>query len=280
MSIAAGRIPAGAASWIHVHPAVTQVTYLVHGGLTVSMKEPDGEPYCQDLTAGQATVSQPGTLLQLKNTSEAPAEVLYIVSPPYVFEMQGESVTHDDAILVAKSWTELEAAQYTAPALEISRYEATARRAEAKRRLAALKGRGPKPLAQEVIRTLSRKLDYLAPDGSEIRLCVAGDNGGFAHCTLPAGAVSGPVRHRTVEELWYVLEGEGEVWRGREGGEQRTDAVKAGDSLRIPVGTSFQFRASGTHPLELLLATMGVWPGSQEAVPVDGRWPPTVRTGA
>ena len=52
-----------------------------------------------------------------------------------------------------------------------------------------------------------------APDGSEIRELVRTDAASLAHCTLPPGAVSRAVRHRTVEELWYVLSGRGEIWR-------------------------------------------------------------------
>jgi mannose-6-phosphate isomerase-like protein (cupin superfamily) len=67
-----------------------------------------------------------------------------------------------------------------------------------------------------------------------------------------------------VEELWYGLGGTGEIWRRRDGEPSRVDDVKAGDSVRIPVGVSFQFRASQHANLELLLATMPPWPGVQE----------------
>jgi mannose-6-phosphate isomerase-like protein (cupin superfamily) len=271
MSIASGRIGPRVHSWVHTHPAVTQVTYLNAGELTIRMKDPtDTEPYDLELQAGQAVVSQPGTLFQLRNDSEANADVLYIVSPSYVFEMEGDEVQHDDAILVARTWEELVAADYEVPALEVSAYEARSRRAESKRRLALKKGHGPRALAKEDIKSLDSEYDYLAPDGSEIRLLVGGEHGGFAHCFLPAGKISAPVAHRTVEELWYVLEGVGEIWRARDG-EARTDAISRGDSFRIPVGTSFQFRASAASDLKLLLATMPPWPGSQEAVPAKNR---------
>ena len=52
-----------------------------------------------------------------------------------------------------------------------------------------------------------------APDGSEIRELVAGGRASMVHCTLPPGGVSLAVRHRTVEELWFVTAGRGEVWR-------------------------------------------------------------------
>jgi mannose-6-phosphate isomerase-like protein (cupin superfamily) len=94
MSIATGRIGPKVHSWVHIHPAVTQVTYVYSGGLTVRMRDASSpEPYDLELRPGQAVVSEPGTLFQLRNDSDAAAEVLYIVSPSYVFEMEGGEVT-------------------------------------------------------------------------------------------------------------------------------------------------------------------------------------------
>lgn len=273
MSVAAGRIHPGRPSRIHVHPAVTQITYCVSGRLETRMREAGAsEPYVLEVEAGQAVVSEPGTLLQLAAPGDEVAEVLYIVSPSYVFEMAGDRIVHDDAIPVADGWDEIEAKGEEAPTPSLTPYEARALRAEAHRRLAARKGQGPAPLDAEAVVSLPEAYDHLAPDGSEIRLLVGGENGGLCHCVLRRGRVSAPVRHRTIEELWYVLEGSGEVWRGRDA-ERRIDPVRAGDSVRIPVGTSFQFRA-GDSDLKLLLATMPPWPGPQEAVAADGEWAP------
>jgi|GEM_PF-325551 len=271
MSIAAGRIGPRVHSWVHIHPAVTQVTYVRSGSLTVRMKDiASPEAYDLALEPGQAVVSQPGTLFQLRNDSETAAEVLYIVSPSYVFEMEEGEVKHDDAILVARTWEEVAAANYDLRALQADPYEAGARRAEALRRVGMRKGVITAPLEIEEVCSLKAEYDYLAPDGSEIRLLVAGEQGSLAHCVLPAGKASAPVRHRTVEELWYVLEGSGEVWRGRDGEAHRQDAIRAGDSIRIPVGVAFQFRAGADGDLKLLLTTMPPWPGAQEAVRVPG----------
>ena len=268
MSIAAGRIGPGIESWVHVHPAVWQVTYVVSGMLRIRTKNATAvEEYELLLRTGQAAVVEAGTLVQLRNTGDVPADVLYIVSPSYVFELEDGKVVHDDAVLVVKSWEELA----TPPRPQISAYEAVASRAESMRRLAASKGKKPPPLASQNVRSLMQKYDYLAPDGSEIRLLVDGEHGGFAHCVLPAGKVSVPVRHRTVEELWYVIEGQGEIWRRREE-DERVDQIRAGDSVSITVGTSFQFRAAASADLKLLLATMPPWPGKQEAVSVQGKW--------
>ena len=57
----------------------------------------------------------------------------------------------------------------------------------------------------------------IAPDGSEVRLLLTDEQGAtrcsVAEVSIAAGEVSRPVRHRTVEEAWYVVEGAGQVWR-------------------------------------------------------------------
>ncbi len=58
-------------------------------------------------------------------------------------------------------------------------------------------------------RELAGGRDALAPDGSEIRLLSETSRGSMVHCTLGPGEVSAPVAHRTVEEVWYFLEGTG-----------------------------------------------------------------------
>ena len=55
--------------------------------------------------------------------------------------------------------------------------------------------------------------NYLAPNKSKIRLLPNGVYGSLAHCTLPAGATTKAVRHETVEEHWYFIHGQGEVYR-------------------------------------------------------------------
>ena len=114
--------------------------------------------------------------------------------------------------------------------------------------------------------------DDVAPDGSQIRLLHSLDGASVVHCTLPVGAVSIPVRHRTVEEVWFFLAGAGQVWRKQGEREQVLD-VAPGVSLTIPLGTQFQFRNTGDVPLEFLITTTPPWPGEDEAVLLDaGRW--------
>ncbi len=113
-----------------------------------------------------------------------------------------------------------------------------------------------------------------APDGSEVRPLLATGGGSMVHVTLPAGATSLAVKHRTVEELWYCLAGRGEFWR-RLGDRQAVVPLAPGTSLSLPVGTHFQFRALGSEPLRCLLVTMPPWPGEGEAVRVPDHWPTT-----
>ena len=53
----------------------------------------------------------------------------------------------------------------------------------------------------------------VAPDGSDVRVLLRVDAGGMAHFELAPGRVSQAVRHRTVEEIWYVIGGRGKMWR-------------------------------------------------------------------
>ena len=112
----------------------------------------------------------------------------------------------------------------------------------------------------------------LAPDGSQIRELVRVKGGSLVHCLLPPGATSRAVVHATVEEVWYVAQGRGEVWRADETGESVVD-VEPGVALGIETGCRFQFRNIGDNALCILIVTMPPWPGAHEARPALGRWP-------
>jgi mannose-6-phosphate isomerase-like protein (cupin superfamily) len=117
--------------------------------------------------------------------------------------------------------------------------------------------------------------DVIAPDGSDVRVLARTQRGGMAHFELAPGRASDPIRHRTVDEIWFVLSGRGEIWRKQDGREEIV-TLEQGVSLTIPVGTHFQFRASGDIALEAVGVTMPPWPGDDEAVPVPGIWASSV----
>ena len=122
---------------------------------------------------------------------------------------------------------------------------------------------------------LPRDYDVLAPDGSEVRILLSLQRGGMAHFRLHPGQVSQAVRHRTVEEIWYVLSGSGEMWRSHNGDEDTT-LLSPGICVTIPLGTSFQFRSTGNESLTAVAITMPPWPGDDEAEIMAGKWSPMV----
>jgi mannose-6-phosphate isomerase-like protein (cupin superfamily) len=114
----------------------------------------------------------------------------------------------------------------------------------------------------------------IAPDGSAVRVLLELAGGGMAHFELAPGETAKAVCHRTVEEIWFILSGRGEMWR-EQAGREEVVALSRGVSLTIPVGTRFQFRTLGPEPLAAVAVTMPPWPGEGEAVIVQGPWQPT-----
>jgi mannose-6-phosphate isomerase-like protein (cupin superfamily) len=111
----------------------------------------------------------------------------------------------------------------------------------------------------------------VAPDGSNVRVLLSLSAGSMAHFELAPGQVSHAVVHRTVEEVWFVLAGCGEMWR-KQGEREEIVPLEPGVCLTIPVGTQFQFRASAAQPVSAVAVTMPPWPGEGEAVAVTGPW--------
>ncbi len=122
---------------------------------------------------------------------------------------------------------------------------------------------------------LPAQRDAVAPDGSDVRVLLRLSGGSMAHYELAAGQTSLAVTNQTVEEIWFFLGGQGQMWRGTEEREEIVD-VAAGVCVTIPLGTRFQFRALGDGPLTAVGVTIPPWPGQDEARVVDGQWTPTV----
>jgi mannose-6-phosphate isomerase-like protein (cupin superfamily) len=118
------------------------------------------------------------------------------------------------------------------------------------------------------------KLDVIALDGSEVRVLCGLSRGGLAVFSLAPYAVSKPVAHRTIEEIWYFIAGRGRFWRKLGGAEEITE-IGPGVSISLPTGTRFQYRCDGAEALVAVAVTMPPWPGADEAYLVDGIWPPT-----
>jgi mannose-6-phosphate isomerase-like protein (cupin superfamily) len=111
----------------------------------------------------------------------------------------------------------------------------------------------------------------IAPDGSAVRVLLGVSGGTMAHFELSAGKTSLAVAHRTVEEIWFVVTGRGELWR-KDDAREEVVALEPGVCVTLPPGTHFQFRASPTEGVGIVAATIPRWPGGDEAERVPGRW--------
>src|SRR5215218_10347004 len=116
--------------------------------------------------------------------------------------------------------------------------------------------------------------DTVAPDGSRVRVLLRLPAGSMAHFELGPGEVSRAQRHRTISEIWYIIQGLGQMWRHHDEGGSRVIELRPGTALTIPVGTAFQFRNTGGEPLAVIGVTMPPWPREDEAMDVAGPWAP------
>jgi mannose-6-phosphate isomerase-like protein (cupin superfamily) len=119
---------------------------------------------------------------------------------------------------------------------------------------------------------VERAIQVVAPDGSAVRpLCTLPGQASFARFDLAAGQVSQAVSHRTVQEIWYIVAGGGEMWR-RQHGKEEVTRLEPGTCLTIPSGTTFQFRAD-QWGLQVAAVTIPPWPDAAgEARLEQGLW--------
>jgi len=129
-------------------------------------------------------------------------------------------------------------------------------------------------------KVLSDVRDRVAPDGSDVRVLLRLAGGSMAHFSLGPAQTSVPVRHRTVEEIWYVVSGHGMMWRSLDGASD-TVTLRPGACVTIPLGAQFQFRSDADSELQIIGVTMPPWPlDAVEAVEADSRcWEPNVEPG-
>jgi mannose-6-phosphate isomerase-like protein (cupin superfamily) len=122
---------------------------------------------------------------------------------------------------------------------------------------------------------LPAKADAKSPAGADIRFIMDGTTGNMIHSTVPPGQTNRATVHATVSEFWFVLEGEGEIWRV-DATNERVTSLLPGVSIDISVGTAFQYRNVGDVPLTFICISMPPWPGDSEATHLEGHWQPTI----
>ena len=116
----------------------------------------------------------------------------------------------------------------------------------------------------------------IAPDGSAVRVLLGVAGGSMAHFELAAGETSRAISHKSVEEIWLVLSGAGELWR-KQAAREEIVTLSPGVCVSLPRTTHFQFRASQSEDVAIVATTIPRWPGDDEAEFVAGPWAPSVR---
>lgn len=77
----------------------------------------DSNQYLSKLKEQEAVLTSPGTFFQLVNSYNETCRVLYIVCPDYLFEMSGDQILYNDAIVLDEGWDELARLNWEPPTL-------------------------------------------------------------------------------------------------------------------------------------------------------------------
>jgi len=118
---------------------------------------------------------------------------------------------------------------------------------------------------------LPENRDAVAPDGFDVKILLTLTKGGLAYFELAPNMISKAGSHHSIEEIWYFLKGQGEMWRKLNDYEEIV-RVEPGTCITIPTGTHFQVRSIGAEPLSAIGVTMPPWPGPDEWYAVKGKW--------
>ena len=102
------------------------------------------------------------------------------------------------------------------------------------------------------IQNINRVASFTTKDGSEIRELLAHRNScvrnqSLAEARLPAGTATMPHLHPRTEEIYYILQGQGEMILGHE-----KQKVVPGDAIAIPPGVPHQIINHTGEPLIFL----------------------------
>jgi mannose-6-phosphate isomerase-like protein (cupin superfamily) len=121
---------------------------------------------------------------------------------------------------------------------------------------------------------LSTEPNAESPDGSaEIRHILTSPAGDLTHAVCRAGYTAAVHHLPELDEAYYVLAGEGEIWRATDDTEFVT-ALRPGRWVGMPAGTRFQYRADRGTTLVFLVMVLPSWREELFNVVEGGRWAP------
>jgi mannose-6-phosphate isomerase-like protein (cupin superfamily) len=84
------------------------------------------------------------------------------------------------------------------------------------------------------------------------------------HLLLPAGASEGRHRHAGVEEIYFILRGEGEVHV-----EDETAPIRKDDAVPVRLNQAHSIRNTGLQPLEIMIVGIAAQKGVLDTVEVN-----------
>lgn len=97
--------------------------------------------------------------------------------------------------------------------------------------------------------------DARSPAGAAICYLMDGERGNMIHSTVPTGQINKATVHKTISEFWYILEGQGEIWRD-DGEDNSVTTLTPVTAIDIPVSTAFQHRNTGEVDLKFICIAM------------------------
>ena len=102
--------------------------------------------------------------------------------------------------------------------------------------------------------------------GSEIRPLIDRTTSDIVQCSvaeelLPPGCAVRPHHHASTEEVYYILDGEGEMTVASE-----TENVRSGDAVYIPIGSVHTLRNTGQTPMRIVLVCGPAFSRSDEHI--------------
>ena len=117
------------------------------------------------------------------------------------------------------------------------------------------------------VRNLETVPAFTTKDGSEIRELLAYRNSvvrkqSLAEARLPVGASTQEHYHAVTEELYYIVEGAGQIRIGEE-----TCQVGPGDAIAIPPGQKHKIWNTGTQTLRFLCCCAPAYEHSEHLSP-------------